>query len=95
MNNDGTCIAHPEGKGLLVKDKEVMNDLKQRKNGMVEMIVSGKPVTVYYGPVTDHNWSVAVVVPALDTPQPVILAGLMLLVVAVLGMIVIYKHVKI
>jgi hypothetical protein len=95
LNNDGTCIAHPEGRGLLIKDKQVINDLKQRRKGMVEMTVSGKPVTVFYGPVTDHNWCVAVVVPAEDTPQPVILAGLMLLVVAVLGMIVIYKLVKI
>ena len=47
MNNDGTCIAHPEGKGLLLKDKQVINDLKQHKNGTVEMIVGGKPVTVY------------------------------------------------
>ena len=95
MNNDGTCIAHPEGRGLLIKDKQVINDLKQRKNGMVEMTVSGKPVTVYYGPVTDHNWSVAVVVPAEDTSQPMIIAGLILLVVAVLGMIVVYILVKI
>jgi hypothetical protein len=95
LNNDGTCIAHPEGRGLLIKDKQVINDLKQRKNGMVEMTVSGKPVTVYYGPVADHNWCVAVVVPAEDTPQPVMLAGLILLVVAVLGMIVVYILVKI
>jgi hypothetical protein len=95
LNNDGTCIAHPEGRGLLIKDKQVINDLKQRRKGMVEMTVSGKPVTVYYGPVTDHNWCVAVVVPAEDTPQPVMLAGLILLVVAVLGMIVVYILVKI
>ena len=95
LNNDGSCIAHPEGRGLLIKDKQVINDLKQRRKGMVEMTVSGKPVTVYYGPVTDHNWCVAVVVPAEDTPQPVMLAGLILLVVAVLGMIVVYILVKI
>jgi hypothetical protein len=95
MNNDGTCIAHPEGKGLLLKDKQVINDLKQHKSGTVEMIVGGKPVTVYYGPIKNIDWSVAVVVPAQDIPQPVILAGLMLLVVAVLGMILIFKLVTI
>ena len=95
MNNDGTCIAHPEGKGLLLKDKQVINDLKQHKNGTVEMIVGGKPVTVYYGPIKNIDWSVAVVVPVQDIPQPVILAGLMLLVMAILGMIVIFKLVEI
>ena len=95
MNNDGTCIAHPEGKGLLLKDKQVINDLKQHKNGTVEMIVGGKPVTVYYGPIKNIDWSVAVVVPVQDIPQPVILAGLTLLVMAILGMIVIFKLVEI
>ena len=95
INNDGTCIAHPEGKGLLLKDKQVINDLKQHKNGTVEMIVGGKPVTVYYGPIKNIDWSVAVVVPAQDIPQPMIIAGLILLVVAVLGMIVVYILVKI
>jgi hypothetical protein len=95
MNNDGTCIAHPEGKGLLLKDNQVINVLKQHKSGTVEMIVGGKPVTVYYGPIKNIDWSVAVVVPAQDIPQPVILAGLMLLVVAVLGMILIFKLVTI
>ena len=95
INNDGTCIAHPEGKGLLLKDKQVINDLKQHKNGTVEMIVGGKPVTVYYGPIKNIDWSVAVVVPVQDIPQPVILAGLMLLVMAILGMIVIFKLVEI
>jgi hypothetical protein len=95
MNNDGTCIAHPEGKGLLLKDKQVVSNLKQKKSGTVEMIVGGKPVTVYYGPIKDNDWSVAVVVQTQDTPQPIILAGLMLLVVAILGMIVIFKLVKI
>ena len=95
INNDGTCIAHPEGKGLLLKDKQVINDLKQHKNGTVEMIVGGKPVTVYYGPIKNIDWSVAVVVPAQDIPQPVILAGLTLLVMAVLGMILIFKLVTI
>jgi hypothetical protein len=95
INNDGTCIAHPEGKGLLLKDKQVINDLKQHKNGTVEMIVGGKPVTVYYGPIKNIDWSVAVVVPAQDIPQPVILAGLTLLVMAILGMIVIFKLVEI
>ena len=81
--------------GLLLKDKQVINDLKQHKSGTVEMIVGGKPVTVYYGPIKNIDWSVAVVVLAQDIPQPVILAGLMLLVVAVLGMILIFKLVTI
>jgi hypothetical protein len=96
MNSDGTCIAHPEGKGLLLKDKQVLSDLKQKKSGLVEMVVGGKPVTVYYGPIKkDIDWAVAVVAPARVIPQPFIMTGLVLLVVTVLGMIVIYKLVKI
>jgi len=95
MNYDGTCIAHPEGKGLLLKDKQVVSDLKQHKSGMVEMIVGGKPATVYYGPIKNIDWSVALVVPAKDIPQSMILTGLTLLVVAILGMIVIFKLVTI
>ena len=91
MNYDGTCIAHPEGKGLLLKDKQVISDLKQHKSGMVEMIVSGKPATVYYGPIKNIDWSVALVVPEKDIPQSVILTGLTLLGVAILGMIVVFK----
>ena len=91
MNYDGTCIAHPEGKGLLLKDKQVVSDLKQHKSGMVEMIVGDKPATVYYGPIKNIDWSVALVVPEKDIPQSVILTGLTLLVVAILGMIVVFK----
>ena len=91
MNYDGTCSAHPEGKGLLLKDKQVVSDLKQHKSGMVEMIVGDKPATVYYGPIKNIDWSVALVVPEKDIPQSVILTGLTLLVVAILGMIVVFK----
>ena len=91
MNYDGTCIARPEGKGLLLKDKQVISDLKQHKSGMVEMIVGDKPATVYYGPIKNIDWSVALVVPEKDIPQSVILTGLTLLVVAILGMIVVFK----
>ena len=88
VNEDGTCIAHPEGKGLLLKDEHALNDLKQRKSGTVEMTVGGKPVTVYYRPIKNHDWAVALVVPQQDIPQPVIVTGLILLVMAVLGIII-------
>ena len=91
LNNDGTCIANPEGKELQLNDEQVVSDLKQKKSGTLETIVDGKSVTVYYGPIRDIEWAVAVVTPSQNISLPVFLAILLLLVVAILGMSVIYK----
>ena len=94
MNDDGSCFDAPQGKSVTIMDANVLKDLKQRKGGTVEMMVNDKPATVYYGPVKDIDWTVAVIVPAQSIQQPVILAGVILLVVAVLGMIVIWLVLK-
>ena len=90
MNDDGSCFDAPEGKNVTITDEHVLNDLKQRKSGMVEMMVNGTPATIYYGPVKDINWTVAVIVSAQSVQQPIILAGVILLAVAVLGMIIVW-----
>jgi hypothetical protein len=94
LNDDGTCLAHPEGKGVSMKDEHVISDLQQRKSGKVKMIVGGKSATVYYGPIRNIDWSVAVIVPNLNVLQPVIMTGVTLLVVMVLGLIVIWMLLK-
>ena len=94
LNDDGTCLAHPEGKGVPIKDEQVISDLKQRKSGKVKMIVGGKSATVYYGPIRNIEWSVAVIVPDLNVQQPLIMAGVTLLAVMVLGMIAICMMLK-
>lgn len=91
LNNDGICIANPEGKELQLNDEQVVSNLKQKKSGTVETIIDGKSVTVYYEPIRDIDWTVAVVTPSQDIPLPASLAILLLLVVAMLGMSVIYK----
>ncbi len=91
LNNDGICIANPEGKELQLNDEQVVSDLKQKKSGTVETIIDGKSVTVYYGPIRDIDWALAVVTPSQNTPLPVFLAILSLIVVALLGLFVIYK----
>ncbi len=94
LNDDGTCLAHPEGKGVPMKDEQVISDLKQRKSGKVKMIVGGKSATIYYGPIRNIEWSVAVIVPDQNVLQPLIMTGLTLLAVVILGMIVIWMILK-
>lgn len=91
LNNDGTCIANPEGKELQLNDEQVVSDLKQKKSGTLETIVDGKSVTIYYGPIRDIDWAVAVVTQSQNIPLPVFLAILSLMVVALLGLFVINK----
>ena len=90
LNDDGTCLAHPEGKSVPMKDEYVLNDLKQRKSGKVKMTVGGKSATVYYGPIRNIEWAVAVIVPQQNIEKPVILAGVTLLAVVALGILVVW-----
>jgi hypothetical protein len=63
LNNDGSCLAYSEGESITIEDKNVLSDLKQRKSGTTEMTVNGMPATIYYGPINNVEWAVAVVVP--------------------------------
>ena len=90
LNDDGTCLAHPEGKSVPMKEEYVLNDLKQRKSGKVKMTVGGKSATVYYGPIRNIEWAVAVIVPQQNIEKPVILAGVTLLAVVALGILVVW-----
>jgi hypothetical protein len=63
LNDDGSCLVNPEGGSITIEDKDVIKDLQQHKSGTLEMTVDGVPATIYYGPVKDTDWSVAVVVP--------------------------------
>ena len=64
LNNDGTCLAYPEGKSITIEDKDLLNNLKKHRRGITDMTVNGVPATIYYGPVNqkDVDWAVAVVV---------------------------------
>ena len=90
INVDGSCVAHPEGKNVTLKDESLIRDLEQQKSDVVDMEIDGVPSTVYYGPIDHVNWSVAVVVPKQSMVKPVMKTGLILLLVAVAGMIVVW-----
>jgi len=62
LYHDGNCLAYPEGKSITIEDKDVLDDLKNHQSGTAEMMVNGVPATIYYGPINDVDWAVAVVV---------------------------------
>ena len=88
LNNDGSCIAHPEGRRVPISDRHAIADLAQKKSGMVEMTVNGIPSTVYYTPIKNIGWSVAVIVPNDDIQTPSMLVGYALLAISLIGIIV-------
>ena len=62
INNDGSCIAYPEGKKVSLTDEQVASNLAQRKSGVIDLQVNGVPSTVFYAPIEHVDWSVAIVV---------------------------------
>ena len=62
INNDGSCIAHPEGKKVALTSEQVVSNLMQKKSGVVDMEINGISSTVYYGPIKHVDWAVAIVV---------------------------------
>lgn len=90
FNHDGTCIAHPEGKRLSLTDERIIKDMDQKKSGYVDMEVKGVPCTVYYGPIDYVDWSVAVVVPRQDIWRTLQLVGVIMVLVALAGMLIVW-----
>ena len=62
--------------------------MQQKKSGTLDMTVGGIASTLYYGPIDGMNWSLAVVTPKDDVQKPTLTMGLVLLVIAVLGIII-------
>ena len=90
LDQDGTCLAHPQEKELAITDEAVLKDLRQRKNGVVEMDIDGVACMVYYGPIEYINWSVAVIVPRKDIIKPMLPVAIALLSMVVIGMIIVW-----
>ena len=88
IDKDGSCIAYPDGKKLTIKDEGMLKDMQQKKSGTLDMTVGGIASTLYYGPIDGMNWSLAVVTPKDDVQKPTLTMGLVLLVIAVLGIII-------
>ena len=62
VNSDGSSIACPVGKKVSLTQKQLVDNLAQKKSGTIEMDINGVPSVVYYGPIDHVDWSVAVVV---------------------------------
>ena len=90
VGSDGSCIAYPEGKSVPLTEEQIVRRLKQGKSGMVDMEVGGVPSTVYYGPIDHVDWSAAVVVARQGFPRPLLLLGVVLLLLAAAGMVVVW-----
>jgi hypothetical protein len=91
LNNDGTCIAHPEEKEMAITDEATLKDLQHGKSGVTEMDIDGKACVVYYGPIEYINWSVAVIVPKQDILIPLMVIAGVLLSMIVVGMLIIWS----
>jgi hypothetical protein len=89
IDKGGYCIIHPEGKSVSLT-KEQVRSLSQRKSGTIDLEINGEPSTIYYTPIEHIDWTVAVVVAKQDLQKTQLILGLVLLLVAVLGIIAVW-----
>ena len=88
-DNDGTALAHPEEKPVVITDPEILNDMKQKKTGIADLNINGVICTVYYGPIEFVDWTLAVIVPKQDLWKPLIPIVTVLLLLTVIGMLIV------
>ena len=90
LDKDGNCIAYPKGRSVPLKDEEVLRNLANKKSGSVDVTVNDVSSTVYYAPMQQMGWSVAVVVPNHVVWKPMLIVGAVLLAVAAFGLIIVW-----
>ena len=54
------------------------------------MNVGGVPCTVYYGPIENIEWAIAVVVPKQDLLKPMLPLALVFVLLAAVGMLIVW-----
>ena len=79
---------------MSIAEDFILKDLAQNRSGMVDMEINGEDCTVYYGPIDNVDWSVAVIVPKSNIWVPLKYLGLGLLAVSVIGMLVVWLVVR-
>jgi sigma-B regulation protein RsbU (phosphoserine phosphatase) len=102
INRDGTFISHPKWERVMKenvlsyidqhneRDKQVIADMIQGKEGKTSMVIDGLWANVYYSQLESTNWTMAIVVPKRAIWLPALsLIGLLLLIM-VIGLVVIY-----
>ena len=62
LNDDGTSFAQRDGEVVTMSDETFVTSLKKRERGVTELEVNGVPSRVYYTPLRNTHWSVAIVV---------------------------------
>ena len=87
VDEDGSCLIHPDEKKLPIKDKGMLQDLVEKKCGTADMTVDGVPSTLYYGPIEGIDWTLVIVAPKDDVQKPLRTMGLGLLAIAIIGII--------
>ena len=87
FNNDGSCIAFPEGKLLKLTEEQVDHHFDQRKSGTFDLNINGVPSTIFYTQLEHVNWSVAVVVAKQGIILPLVASGLIILLIVILGLL--------
>lgn len=90
LNNDGTCLAHPEEKEFGISDKTMLKNLQQKKSGVADLNIDGEACTVFYGPIEFINWSVAVIVPRYDILKPMLPLAVIFIAMVIVGMIIVW-----
>ena len=94
ITEDGTPIIYPEDKKISIKDKEMLKNVAQKKNGTIDMPIDGEPSTLYYGPIEGIDWALVVVAPKCEIQRPLLLVGIGLLVVALIGIIIVVMIIR-
>ena len=102
VNRDGTFISHPKWERVMKenvlsyidqhneRDKQVIADMIQGKEGKTSMVIDGLWANVYFSQLESTNWTMAIVVPKRAVWLPALsVIGLLLLIMAV-GLVVIY-----
>ena len=90
LDNDGSPIVHPEGKPIGKMEGKMLSDMMKKSSGMKDMTVNGMSARVYYTPIEDMNWTVALVVPKEDICQPLFMPVLALFALTIAGIIAIW-----
>ena len=90
LNYDGSPIAHPEDKPLTMTDVDVLTDMATGTSGIKEMTVNGVSARVYYTPIEDINWTVALVVPIEEIRSSLLFTSLSLIAMTVAGILILF-----
>ena len=59
--------------------------------GVIDLEINGVSSTVYYTPIQQFDWTVALVVAKQESQKPLFLLGFVLLLITFIGIIIVYK----